>query len=205
MSEMRSSDRVGGGYVNYTTQPVPYQLSLLTQTVLGQLDHGITGEMLWNLLHPATDSDLQKLQKDLSILKVQDSVRGKKEVLDFFSALDQMASAELERRKPGPRLLSRLLDLLGADSSEVRSLLESASTDALRELPKCLDQLLSDVRAAQAKKLSWFGRVKQRMGLPPAADGIEQARQLDAFVESVKVMSAKIAKQRGAAVGGTGR
>ena len=72
-----------------------------------------------------------------------------------------------------------------------------AGTDALRELPKCLDQMVSDVRAARAKKTSWFGRIKKALRLTHAADEGEDVRQLEALAETVKTLSVKIANQRG--------
>jgi hypothetical protein len=175
---MMSSDRSGGGgYRSYTTL-VPYELSQLTKDVFDQLSQGTSDEKLAGLFKPASQSDLERFQKDLSVAKDQDFAKGEKDVLDILGALGQMASAELESRKPGPKLFSQFLDLLGNGTTfiDVQKLLLGASTDALRSLPIYLDRLLADVRAKQP----------------------DQIQQLEGLVGAVKLLSAQIADERGA-------
>ena len=168
---MMSGDRSSGGYYSYTTTRVPYELSELTKKVFEQLGAGTSEEKLWKLLGTGSDADLLRFHKDMEVAKDQDFSRGKEEVLSTFKALEDMATAVIESRKPGPRLCVQILDRLekGTSLAELQALIESAAEDAVRELPQHLGRMLANVQAKQP----------------------EQAPQIKELVEVLKLIAAK--------------
>jgi hypothetical protein len=158
---MMSSDRFGGGYSTYSTRSVRYELSQLTKNVFDELAKGITGERLSQLLEPASESDLARFRMDIGVAREQESFRNRNEVLEILEFLNRTAEAELERRKPGPKLLSQLLSLLSAGTTmaDIETLLVGATSEALGELPRHLDSLLSGVRADQPEKAAGIEEV----------------------------------------------
>jgi hypothetical protein len=174
---MMAGDRRGGGggYSTYVTR-VPYELSSFTKKVLDMLAKGTTGEKLSKLLSPSSDSDLLTFQKDITVLKDQDSVKSDSGTVETLNALFQMASTELESRQPGPRLFAQFAGLLakGTTLTEIQTLLLGASTDALRELPKYLDRMMLGLRSNQP----------------------EQGEEMDGLVSVVKRVSQQILDHR---------
>jgi hypothetical protein len=155
---MMSGDRTGGGYTTYTTR-VPYELSSLTKKVFDLLAKGTTGEKLGMLFGSSSDSDLWTFQKDLSVVKDQDSVMSDPKTIDTLNDLGKMASAELESREPGPQLFSKFVELLakGTNLAEIERLLHSASSDALLQFPKHLDLIQTNLRSGQPAQVQEMG------------------------------------------------
>lgn len=147
---MMSGDRSDGGYTSYTTR-VPYELSTLTKKVFDQLAEGTTGEKLAKMLEDSSESALLTFQKDLSVVLEQDYASGNKDLTDTLNMLRQMASAELDSRRPGPKLFKQFMGLLakGTTLDEIQGLLQGASPEALRELPNHLDRMQSELRSSQ--------------------------------------------------------
>jgi hypothetical protein len=194
VSEMRSSDRFGGGYVNYTSPSAPYQLSSLTQELFESVSRGVTHEQLKTRFASASDAELKLAKGEIGMAQM--ARFGEPAAYQALGILDRMAGAEIEGRQPGRTLFSQIQEMSekGAQRIEIQRHLEKASTEALRAIPRCLDQFLAEVRGSTPSKGAWLSRLSRSLGLSGAVDG--RVRQTEALVETVRAVSNAVLAQR---------